>query len=191
MRTWSLIVCVSVALFPSLTPGPAEAADATLRERVELALSAVETLPSREDLLRLSPKVDEVLREIVEKPSRRALARSRAISALQFFPAETTRRTLRAVIQTSARARAGLPLVDLGRALQSYAVLTGHSGVEVIRPYLTHPKVDVRYAAVRALALTRSARALELLGQRRSGEPSAMVRHHIERELKRSKPESR
>ncbi len=197
MRSWSVRITACLGWLALAAPQPASATDPGLRERVEMALSPIERLPSREELLRLSPRVEEVLREIVDQPSPRALARSRAISVLQLFPSEATRRSLRTVIRKSAGAPAGLPLVDLGRALQSYAVVTGPASVEVIRPFLTHSQVDVRYAAVRALGLTRSAQARSVLTERRKIEPSAMVRYQIERELKRSRalirarPESR
>jgi len=155
------------------------------RERLEILLSNHERVPGREMLLSVSPDAERLLQEIVLKPSARMLARNRAIAVLRAFPGAATARLLREVIHTSARGQGGLARLDLQQALSSYAVVAGPGSLEVIKPFLAHPSQDVRYAAVSAVGLVQSPRALTLLEARRRAEPSAMVRHRLERELGR------
>lgn len=163
----------------------------TERGRLERALSGVEGLPTRADLLRMSPRAEELLREIVLRPSRNVLARNRALSALRLFPAAASAQLLRAVIEANRAARTGLARMDLEQALASYAVVVGPAAVETVRPFLAHANLDVRATAASALVLTRSPRALGLLESRRRDEPSPMVRARIDRELARLRGRAR
>jgi hypothetical protein len=174
MRTTSLLLLL-------LLPISAEARSP--RERVELSLMAYESVPNREALLRITPDVAQVLREIVERPSPRALARNRAISVLQLFPSAATTATLLRVIQRHALAREGIALLELQRAISSLAVAAGPRALTSLQPFLAHPSPDIRYETARAVALTRSPQARSLLEKRRLIEPSPMVRQQIERQV--------
>jgi hypothetical protein len=179
------ILYVAAALPILLMPLSAAAHPATARDRVELALSGIEasSLPSKAQLLRLSPAVDQLLRDIVERPSRRALARTRALWALRDFPSATTSATLLKVIQTTAKLNHNLARLDLQQALTSYAAVAGPKSLDVTAPFLAHASIDVRHAAAAAVALSRSPAARQLLAARHKVEPSATVRHQLERQL--------
>ena len=183
----SLIRCAAIAAltFTLWLPSSPRANPATLRDRVELALSGIEaaSLPTKAQLLRLSPAVDEVLRAIVEHPSRRALARTRALWALRDFASAATAATLHKVIQTNAAPRDGLARLDLQQALTSYAAVVGPKSLSVTARFLSHSSIDVRHAAAAAVALSRSPAARALLVARRKVEPSAMVRHQLDRQI--------
>jgi len=157
----------------------------TERGRLELELSGIERLPTKATLLRVSPRAAELLREIVLRPSRNVLARNRALSALRLFPSAATARVLRAVIETNRAVKNGLGRLDPEQALGSYAAIAGPEAVETVRPFLSHPNIDVRATAASALSATRSPRALGLLEARWREEPSATVRARIDRELAR------
>jgi hypothetical protein len=177
MRTWLLVV---VAM---LLSSSASARSGSLRDRLELALSGLESLPSKHALLQISPHVDELLRDIVSNPSRRALARTRALVVLRHFPSTATTSTLRATIQRTAVAKGGVPLLDLQQALASYAVVVGPRSLPVLQPFLAHAHVDVRHAAAGAVVLSRSPSALSVLAARRKIEPAMMVRVELDRRM--------
>lgn len=153
------------------------------RATVEQVLSGIEFIPTRQALLSLGPDVDRVLRDIVARPSRRRLARTRAISLLRHFPSKATRAALLNVIRANTRAVKGLPLVDLQQALVSYAVAAGPASLSVCRPFLDHKHMDVRFEAARALRLGGNPRALPLLQRRKQVESSPMVRHQLTRQI--------
>jgi len=168
---------------PLLLASVAEPAAAADRNRVELALSGHESIPSRDALLRLDPKIDQLLQEIVLDPAARPLARTRAISLLRLFPSKQSAATLRQVIRTARRAKQGLPLLNLQQALAAYAVVVGPPSLKLVRPFLTHAKLDVRYAAAEAVRLGRHPAALSVLEQRLPLERSATVRHQIQGQI--------
>ncbi len=182
MRTLPSVLLVSLAVLGAPLAG---ARADSLRDRVELALSSHERLPDRQQLLRMAPDVDRVLREIIEQPSRRALARARALLLLGQFPSAASERTLRQVIRARASASGGLPALELQQALAGYVAVAGKASLEVLRPFLAHAQVDVRRAAVGLVGQLRTPRALQLLQARRAVESSPMVRVRIERELAR------
>jgi len=165
-----------------------------LRERVERALSGIEHIPSQQDLLRLGPGVDRVLQQIVARPSRRALARNRAITLLRLFPSKETAATLRRVIETARKSKLGLDQLNLRQALTSYAVTHGPRSLGLLRPFLAHPSMDVRYDAAEAVRLSRSPAALAVLQQRLGLERAPMVKHQLQRQvelIQRPRPASR
>ena len=162
---------------------PAAALAAPDRNQVELSLSGIERVPGKQALLRLGPGVDQVLREIVLKPSRRALARTRAIALLRLFPAKETTAVLQQVISATGKAKQGLALLNLQQALASYAVVVGPPSLATVKPFLSHGNVDVRYAAAEAVRLGRSKEAISVLRQRELLEPSPTVRHQLKRQV--------
>jgi hypothetical protein len=178
---------ITIGLLPiALAPAALRAQQTlTVRGRVELALSAIERVPDREALLRVDREVAAVLRDIVLRPSRNALARNRALSVLGLFPGPATERTLRAVIVKERAATSGVARLDLERALASYAQVAGPRAVEGVQPFLAHASLDVRAAAAGALVLARSPRAIGLLETRLREERSPMVRHRIAAALSR------
>jgi hypothetical protein len=178
MRTWITVVALLLA-------SPAVARSTSLRDRLEIALCAIESIPSRQALLQLSPQVDELLREIIAHPSRRVLARTRALVVLRHFPSSATSSTLRAAIRQTAAAKGGVPLIDLQQALASYAVAVGPASLPVVQPFLEHAHVDVRHTAAGAVALSRSPSAIGVLAARRRIEPSVRVRLELDRQLQR------
>jgi hypothetical protein len=89
--TAALLVLAALLLVPALD---AAAQDLPDREAVERALIGYHDLADKKTLSSLGLGVDLVLQKIVTKPSQRALARTRAISALQHFPSAATRAVL-------------------------------------------------------------------------------------------------
>jgi hypothetical protein len=155
---------------------------------VELALSAIETVPDRAALMRLHPEVDVVLRQIVASPTAPPLARSRALTVLRHFPSDATRATLKAAIDHSLRATRGqtrlsVELLDLQQALVSYAVTAGPAALAVVQPQLSHWNDGVRLAAAVAVRMTRSQQALPLLQARLKLETSAAVKLRLGGEI--------
>jgi hypothetical protein len=172
-------ILFGLTLLASLA-GPAAAAD---RTRVELALSDHESVPTRQALLGLDPKIDQLLQKIVLDPSSRPLARTRAISLLRLFPSKQSAATLRQVIRSARGVKQGLPLLNLQQALAAYAVVVGPPSLKLVRPFLTHANLDVRYAAAGAVRLGRHPAALGVLQQRLTLEPSRTVRHQIQGQI--------
>ncbi|MCC6748174.1 MAG: HEAT repeat domain-containing protein [Deltaproteobacteria bacterium] len=156
------------------------------RGKVELALSAIEEVPSRAALERLHPNVELLLHEIVARPSpTRRLARNRALTVLRLFPSATTRRVLQAVVVGTRVDRPGMELLDLQQATSSFAVVAGPEALPVLAPLLDHAQLDVRRAAAESLRLCRSPKARALLERRLRREPSALVRHELKEQLGR------
>ena len=176
----SLLAALAAALLPA-----AVAAAPSARERIEALLSHYERQPSREALLAITPEAERVLQDMIQRPSMRVLARTRAIAMLRLFPSTRTAAVLRETVQVSARASGGVAFLDLKAALSSYAAVAGPASIDLIQPFLAHSSMDVRYAAVASLASVRSPRVAPLLEARRRVETSPMVRHHLERELTR------
>lgn len=165
------------------------------RTRVERMLSAYETTATRGELLKLHPRVDQILLDIVAFPSSRVLARTRAICALALFPTDQTRAALKQVIarcdkqvrrptRKGAEVSTSLPLLDLQQALSAYARAAGPAAVATVAPYLSYPNRDVRATAALATRLTRSPKARALLLARQKVEPQAMVKVQLGRQLK-------
>ena len=175
-----LLVLAAVLMWPAT--GLARTPD---RDTVELVLSSHERIPSRSELLRLGPGVEAVLHRIVEHPSRRALARNRALTVLRQFPSKATRALLARQIQRTRRhTRPGVELLDLQQAVTSYAVVAGAKALPVCRALLSHPQPDVRTAAATAVRRTRSPKAANVLDKRLQIEPSAMVRAELRQQLR-------
>ena len=84
-----------------------------------------------------------------------------------------------------SRATTGPAVLDLHAALSAYAVAAGPPSVDVIRPFLSYPEIDLRQVAASALVSSRSPQARLLLERRLSVETSPLVRHRIEKEMKR------
>lgn len=155
------------------------------REQLELILSDYERVPAKNQLLHLDANVANILRDIVAHPSSRALARVRAVSLLQQFPATATAELLRSIIQKKNKPTLnGVGLLELQEALISYAVVTGPKSLSVIKPFLNHTDQEVRFSATRAVALSRSSAALELLTRQYRKEPSKIIRHQLEKQIK-------
>jgi len=163
---------------------PAAAQDLPQREAVEQALMEIHDLDNKQQLQSLGAGVDVVLLQIVAKPSHRALARTRAISALQHFPSKAARAALLTVIKRGRKlTRPSLALHDLERAAISYAVIAGPAALPQLSRLLTHVNLDVRASATEALRLSRHPRAEALLTGRLKRDRSATVRHAIKRQL--------
>jgi hypothetical protein len=185
MRTTPLL---ALALLLPLT-----ALAAPTRDEVERSLMGFEHIPGKQALLRLGSSVDQVLREIALKPSaRRMLARTRAITLLRLFPSRETAAALKQVIaetdhrsavEGTNRAKDGLDQLHLQQALCSYAVVAGPASLALVKAYLSHPSMDVRYSAAEAVRLSRSTQATAVLQSREPLEKAPMVRHQIRRQL--------
>lgn len=191
MRSVPLFLLLLLPSWVAAAPSPSADGTSTsgdaaaVREAVEASLMDYESVPGKEELLALSSRVDAVLRDIVERPSPRALARVRAVAVLRYFPSAATVATLRRVIERSARATAGSAVLELQAALSAYALTAGPSAVPLLRPFLAHANVDLRELAASALALTRSPAVRPLLERRLGVELSPMVRRRLQRELGR------
>lgn len=190
-----LIALISLAVPTLATADPGwSTAD---RVRVELALSAFETIPGRGELLMVHPAAHAILLDIVKFSStRRALARNRALAVLRHFPSRATNAALEVFIGKADReARASrrrtakgqipmnLAMIDLRQALTSYAVVRGPASLTLVGPYLAFPNPDVRSTAAVALRASRSPKARPALLARQKVEKSAMVRYQIKRQL--------
>jgi HEAT repeat protein len=179
--TTALLILAALLLSPALE---AAAQDLPQRETVEQALIGIHDLADKKSLSSLGPGVDVVLQKIVTHPSHRALARTRAISALQHFPSAAARAVLLAVIKRGRKlTKPSLALLDLERAAVSYAVVAGPAGLPELQRLLTHANLDVRGTAAQAVRLTRHPRAEALLTGRLKRDSSATVRHAIKRQL--------
>jgi hypothetical protein len=177
----ALLSLVALALLPASAVAAPPA-----RERIESLLSHIERVPGREQLLSASPDAEKILQDIVQRPSTRMLARTRAIALLRYFPSPATSALLRELCRPAAASKAvGVAFLDFRAALGSYAVVAGPASIDVIQPLLAHSSMDVRLAAVRALAEVRSPRVLGLLEARRRVETAGTVRHFLEREVAR------
>jgi hypothetical protein len=182
-RAYPLSLAAALALLPATA-----AAAPPARERIESMLSHIERVPGREQLLAASPDAEKLLRDLVQRPSTRVLARTRAIALLRFFPSPATAAVLRELCKPAAASKAvGVAFLDFRAALGSYAVVAGPAAIEVIQPLLAHSSMDVRLAAVRALSELRSPRVLGLLEARRRVETAPTVKHFLEREVARLK----
>jgi HEAT repeat protein len=146
-------------------------------------LSNHERVPDRAELRALGPDVDAVLREIIEQPSHRLLARTRAIALLGEFRSKTNAKLLLQVIKDNAEVRRGLGLIDLQHALIAYAAQRGPKALEVLEPFLSHAKLDVRARAARAVRVAGGPEAKRALKLQLDNEPSATVRVEIQRQL--------
>lgn len=155
----------------------------TPRAKLERILNAVEGIPGARTLKQLFPDVAHLLRQIVERPSRRALSRTRALTVLRHFPSPETEATLAAAVAQHSREGKGLALLDLQQALSSYAVVKGPKALDLVQPFLAHPSRDVRYEAAEAVRLSRSPRAEAVLQARLSEEKAPMVRHQLQRQI--------
>jgi hypothetical protein len=153
------------------------------RQQVEQTLSGVEWIPTKQQLLRLGPDVDQVLRQIALQPQGKSLARNRAITLLRFFPSKATASVLEQVITKNQAALKGPPVLHVKQALVSYAVVRGPDALKLIHPFLTHKVPDLRYSAVEAVRRSRSPKALALLEARKKLEPSPIVKHHLLRQI--------
>lgn len=185
--TWrSTLACLPlVPLALLLLAAPTEAQSHADRNSVELALSGHERIPTKQALLRMGDDVAQVLRAIVNQPSHRLLARTRAISMLRFFPSKATTATLLGVIEQNRKIeKPSLAAVDLQQALISYATVVGPKAVETCKGLLAHKVLDVRSTAAEAVRLTKSPQALELLLKRQQVEPSPLVRYQIGKQIK-------
>jgi hypothetical protein len=179
-------LAASAALVLSLAGTPAARADRSSddpRARIERALSQIERVPTRAELLAISPRAERVLVEIARGGTAHALARSRAITALRHFPSETTAAVLAGVVRKNRGTRPGVALLDLEEALVSYAAVAGAASIPLVRPFLAHENVDVRAAAVDAIGSIRGIEARRLLVERRTVETSGSVRKQIDRRL--------
>jgi hypothetical protein len=163
---------------------PLTAAAAPPRAEVERSLMGFEHVPNKQELLRLAPDVDQVLREIALKPpARRMLARNRAITLLRLFPSKANAAALKKIIAETAKSKIGLDQLHLQQALASYAVVAGPASLAVVKPYLAHQSMDVRYAAVEAVRLSRSKQAVVVLQAREPLEKAPMVQHQLRRQI--------
>ncbi|MCB9556379.1 MAG: hypothetical protein H6707_09775 [Deltaproteobacteria bacterium] len=160
-------------------------AHADRRSMIE-ALSAIENVPSRAELLTLAGNAaPELLRSIVLSPPAQRLAVTRAIAALGYFPSRATDRVLRTLITRYRRSKKGIELLDLQQALVAYGVAAGRSALPTVRPFLTHLHPDVRIAAATALWRSDPLAARRLLSEQLTREKEGFVRAEVERLLAR------
>jgi len=172
----ALVTLATIATPTAAAPPP--------RAAVERVLSAIEKMPSKTALLRLyGPDFEKTLQAIVTTPSRAVLARVRALTTLRYFPTARTRELLRAEIAHTKGAKNGLPLVYLGQALRSYAIVAGPKALPTIVPLFVHPSIDIRVAVGEALRLSHTPTARTLIAARAKHDPSATVRAELSHQL--------
>lgn len=174
---------LATALLMSFAAHAAPRAPQADRARVELALSAYHRPPTARQLLQLGIDVDVVLREIVEEPRGNRLARNRALTTLRHFPGMETRALLERVLaETSGKTR-GMAVLDLSKALPSYAAVVGPEAAQRLQGLLKHAVLEVRLAAAVALRLSRHANARALISSHLGQERSAIAQKELQRQL--------
>ena len=164
---------------PSITP-----AQRTVGE----LLSGVDYVPGRAEL-------DEVLG--ADAPARLiAIAhgadpalsgpgqRIRAYRALSLYPGDSTRDALGQTLASYGGIRAGVATLYLRAAMASLVAVAGPDSIDPIIPLLQHPSLDVRADAARALGLSRSPLAIEVLHRQRLVEASPQVQLAISEALR-------
>lgn len=178
-------ISIAFTLLLSLVVTPAVRAEGRIdRRQLEQVLSAIEGVPNKAALAALGVNMEQAVQDIVARPSRRVLARVRALTVLRYYPSKTTQALLRKEIAATQRAKSGLPLIYLAQALRSYGVVVGPKALAVLQPQLTHPSIDVRVAAAEALRLSRAPSARALLAARAKHDASATVRAELSRQLR-------
>jgi hypothetical protein len=153
------------------------------RDQLELVLSTRESLPTKTMLLALGTEaeLERALHQIVREPSRRRLARNRALTILRQFPSRATAKLLALVIAASRSATKGLATIDLAEALLSYGAVARFSAEPVVVSLLGHPNLDVRIVAAQALILSGAPAAQAKLKFRLDAETNALVRRELQR----------
>jgi HEAT repeat protein len=166
--TWALL---ALALPITAVAGEHQAAVMDL-------LNAVEQPPTKTDLEAISDGVDAELMEIADDTEVASTRRGRAISALGFFPTDTVRAFLDAKLIEAGK--------SLFRRKAAYALAAGWGAesVEAIAAVLTDDDVQLRIAAVNALAQVNDATARQALETQLATESESAVKDAIEKGLK-------
>ncbi|MCA9668608.1 MAG: hypothetical protein KC503_23610 [Myxococcales bacterium] len=182
------VTLVAVPLAAVAAPGlaAAETPFGPSRAAVELALSAYESVPSGDALVRqFGPAVVDVLVDIVAQPGKNALARNRALTALRVFATPQVKKALAGAVSRNKSGKTAMQRFLLAQALPSYAAVVGPQSLGELTPLLLHSQIDVRRAALEALRLSRAKNARALIAERARVDSSALVRHSAKRELSR------
>ena len=185
MKPFSFTALALALLLSSPAAADELTGQAKVRLQLERTLSAIEFVPSQQQLVLIHAGVDKMLLEIARGKTTRPLAQNRAITALRYFPGKEAVALLQELVDNSkCKVDDHLCRLNLQQALTSYAVLKGHAAVPRIAPFLGHAHMDLRMAAALALRLTASHRALPLMAEQITREKSATVRAEIEQQIR-------
>ena len=148
-----------------------------LRTQVLDLLNAYEDTATAEELKALGPKVDQELMHIADDDHVPSSRRSRAITALGFFPGDDVRDFL--VSHTEAADKGILRR----KAVMSLAVAYGEEAVPTVAKALADDDDLLRVAAAQALALIDAEASTTALRSRLVVEQSAAVKEAIDKAL--------
>lgn len=139
---------ISLALSFGLLAAPLASASATELEPLARAVSLLDQLPTRAQLLALGADTEgAALRRIAEDSSRAAYTRIRAVSFLAWFDSAETRAMLTRLLDDEAA-----PIMEMRvQALRALALLEGPAARTRLERYLGHAAPELRGAAERAL----------------------------------------
>jgi HEAT repeat protein len=163
----------------------AQAAAPTGRAGVEAHLRAgafQATTP--QDWRALGPGTDRTLCDVARDSKADPLIRSRAVSALAYFPTATSRKLLEETIEKKASSRDPDDRLLVRKAAVALGWIGGTATPLRLAPLLEHPDPDVRIDAAVGLGLTRMASAADPLRKRFDVESEPRVRAQIGRQLR-------
>lgn len=166
-------------LLPLLLSGTG-LADETLRSRVLDMLSGMDSSPTAERWLALGPAAEAELIGIVGDAALLPTQRANALVALENFPSDTARGVVRARLADTDEN----PLLRR-KAAGSLARGWGAAALPDLTPTLADADVQVRSAAVRAVAGLPNEAGLVALRGRLALETDAHVRAEIEKAVSR------
>ncbi len=171
----------SLAVMLAFT-SPAHADDSALRAQVLDLLSGYEETPTATELQKLGAGVDTELVAIASDSSVGRARRANATWSLGFFPTESTRGFLVALVED--------PSADSQlRRSATWALCNGwgDGALDAVKPALAASDVQLRNQAVRAVAKVGTPAARSVLEARLATESSAMVRDAIAQSLGEAK----
>lgn len=172
---FSLIVATAYADVPL----PAPVVDDRTRNQVLNMLSGIEHFPGPDKWKALNADGIKVLRWVAMDPTHWPIRRARAVIALGHIGGEESRELLVQVLALNDRIA---PMLKR-HAMSALAHGWGERAIDWIQPHLADSDFFVREAAVRSLAAIGTARAFELIRERKAVEPEAALRKTITQAL--------
>jgi hypothetical protein len=154
------------------SPVPHEVVD-----KVKLMLSGYEYFPTKEDLVRVSPRAFEVLDDIARDETALPSMRTRALDALGLYEGKAEV----ALILEQILAEERLKDVFLRHAVTSSMKAFGNHALPWVAPYLNHKDVQLRLSAVHAVGHFGGELGQEVLLQRVEIERDELVIERIKR----------
>lgn len=150
-----------VLLLASAVTFPATAATDGQRSAVEGLLAGIDTLPSRAQLLKVTPDVHTVLFALAIAPSSHAWIQERATSYLGLFADRSE--TWGYLVQLAENAPILLRATAISALTRGFLASRPQQLIRVLQNYLASSNVPVRRAAIWALSRVPHADALQAL----------------------------